>query len=273
VKRYLLILFLGLAVLGLFLYVVESRTKNTLAKPDTTDTHSFDTTLFADKKIGMSTGTIWEPIIWDVVGATPIYYRDTIQGYQDILAHEIFGHMTDLSAIKAYVNTPEGQQFTYVELPLDVFSAPMGAASINEDIIRSFNSFLSGLSAEGTLKRMQEYWFDTTDNLQLPLPIAQTAKGKNVLNVATSDGSLPFAFYGADGELRGYSIELITRYANQENLVLVFSVMPFGSMLPTVINKENDIAIADITITEERMKSVFFTEPIFYDQAGIIYLK
>jgi len=272
-KRYIIILILALAVIAIFIVIVEKRSKQPVIQSDAPITHIFDASLFEGKKIGMSTGTIWESIIWDTVGGTPTFYRDTSQGYQDIIAGEIFGHMTDLSAIKSYVNSPEGQLFTYVEIPLEVFNAPMGAASINEDIIKSLNTFLAEIKADGTQQKMQEYWFDTSDNLQNPMPVVQTATGKKTLKVATSDGSQPFAFYGADGELKGYSIELITRYANKENLVLVFSVMAFGSMLPTVINKENDIAIADITITEERKKSVFFTDPIFYDQAGIIFLR
>jgi len=236
--------------------------------------HLFNAPVFAGKTIGMTIGTIWEPIIVNVAEAKPYFYKDVIDGYADVRSHIIDGYITDLSAVKVYVSTPEGHDFAYAEVPFDVFNAPMGAVAIDEELLSRFNAFLANLVSEGTLQKMQNYWFRSAENLTLPMPtIPPPEKPKGTLRVATSDGSMPFSFYGEDDEIKGYSVELISRFASAENMAIVFSVMVFGGMIPSVINKNTDIAIADITITEERKKSVFFSEPIFYDQAGIVYLK
>jgi polar amino acid transport system substrate-binding protein len=149
----------------------------------------------------------------------------------------------------------------------------MGAVSLNQDIINRFNVFLFGLEADGTLADMRYRWLDNVPDLGSTMPDIPLTGVNGTLRVATSAGSMPFAYMGANNELKGYSIELVRRFAAHEGLDIVFSEMEFGAMLPYVIGGRADIAIADISITEERKLSVLFTDPIYYDLGGIIVLR
>jgi len=120
---------------------------------------------------------------------------------------------------------------------------------------------------------MQERWLNNVPDLDSPMPDIPLSGANGTLRVATSAGSMPFAYMGANNELKGYSIEMIRRFAAFEGIDIVFSEMDFGGMLPYIISGRADIAIADISITEERKLSVSFTDPIYYDQGGIIALK
>jgi polar amino acid transport system substrate-binding protein len=73
--------------------------------------------------------------------------------------------------------------------------------------------------------------------------------------------------------LKGYSVELALRFAEHEVMNIEFAEMEFGAMIPYVVSGKADFAIADISVTEERKKSVLFTDSIYDDQGGIIALK
>jgi len=268
-KRMIVVYALLILALTTFSACKKVRTSDS----DLSNLHAFHVADFAGKKIGMTVGTIWEPIITDIAMAEPVFYPDVPQGYDGVRNREIYGFITDLTAAKSFVASPEGSDFTYAEIPFDSFNAPMGAVAIDEGLLLRFNKFLASLIADGTQQTMQNYWFRSSDNLSIIMPdIPVPANPQDTLRVATSDASMPFSYFNDYHELVGYSVELISRFAASENMAIELTAMVFGGMLPSVINKENDIAIADISITEERKKSVFFSEPIFFDQAAIVYL-
>jgi len=229
---------------------------------------------FYGKKIGMNTGTIWEPLITDIAQAKPTYYNTLEESYLDIRNGIIDGVMTDLSIVKIYLNTPEGNDMTYSEIPFDLFNSPMGAISLDTDLLQLFNEFLQQITNDGTLKMLKDYWFGSSINLALPMPPIESSKIINrKIKVATIDQTVPFSFLDAQGELKGYCIDLMRRFAAKEHLDIHYIVLDFGSLIPTIVNHRADIAITNISITEDRKKRVRFSDPIYFDQAGILALK
>ncbi|MCL2663288.1 MAG: ABC transporter permease subunit, partial [Oscillospiraceae bacterium] len=228
---------------------------------------------FAGKRIGHKTGTIWDQIIEGPLNAVAEYYSDMSAGVEDIRMNRIDGFIADLSAVRVLVAMQENQDLINVEVPAEIFSAPMAAVSLNQDIIDRFNVFLASVEADGTLEDMQNRWLNTVPDLDSPMPEIISIGTNGTLLVATSAGSMPFAYMGAGNELKGYSIELVYRFAAHEGMVIEFSEMDFGAMIPYIVSGRADLAIADISITEERKLSVSFTDPIYYDQGGIIALR
>jgi len=228
---------------------------------------------FQGKKIGMNSGSIWEPLITNIAHAKPVFYTTLEESYVDLRNRVIEGVMTDLSIVKVYVNTPEGSDMSYCEVPINEFKTPMGAISIDSDLLQLFNEFLASIKADGTMDMLHDYWFDSSLNLVLPMPEIETSKIINrKIKVATIDATIPFSYYDGRGELKGYCIDLMRRFATKEHLEIEYIVVDFSGLIPIVLNKKANIAIANITITEERKKRVMFSEPIYYDQAGILAL-
>ncbi|MCL2489019.1 MAG: ABC transporter permease subunit [Oscillospiraceae bacterium] len=225
---------------------------------------------FQGKTIGLLTGTICDAIIEGPVGGTPAFYTEMSAGVEDVRKGRIAGFMTDLSAVNIFCADPGNRDLTCVEIPAEIFSAPMGAVSLDPDMIGRFNVFLSGLKADGTLAGMQGRWLDTVPDLDSPMPEIPLTGKNGTLKVATSAGAMPFAYMGANSELKGYSIELIRRFAADQDMQIAYAEMEFGAMIPCIVSGKADIAIANISITEERKKSVLFTDPVCDDRLGII---
>jgi arginine/lysine/histidine/glutamine transport system substrate-binding/permease protein len=87
------------------------------------------------------------------------------------------------------------------------------------------------------------------------------------LKVATEPAFPPFEFQGANGELQGFSYDLMNAIARAAGFKVNFQSIPFDGIIPAVQAKTIDAAISSITITEERAKTVSFSRPYF--KAGL----
>jgi polar amino acid transport system substrate-binding protein len=85
--------------------------------------------------------------------------------------------------------------------------------------------------------------------------------------------SVPFVYLGANNSFKGYSMELILRFAAHAGKKVKFTDMDFNGLIPYIVSGKADLAIANISITEERKKSVLFTDSIFDDLAAVIVFK
>ncbi len=227
---------------------------------------------FYEKIIGVQMGTVSDGVTQNQLRGTPAYYSETSAGLEDVRKNRIDGYMADLSVLRVLIATPGNEDLSCFAVPEEMFSGPMGGYSLDQDIIDRFNVFLADLEDDGTLVEMQGRWLENVPDLDSPMPDIPLNGGNGTLRIATTGTALPFAYVGANGELKGYSIELAMRFAAHEGMRIEFFEMDFSAMIPYIVAGRADLGLANVSITEERKKSVIFTEPIFYDQLGIVAL-
>ncbi|MBL3698561.1 transporter substrate-binding domain-containing protein [Leucobacter luti] len=85
--------------------------------------------------------------------------------------------------------------------------------------------------------------------------------------VATDSSFVPFEF-DRDGEHVGFDIDLITAIADEVGFAITLETTNFDGVIPGLQTGAFDLAIAGITITDERRKTVDFSDP--YYRSGII---
>ncbi len=279
----------GKADIGGSIYATEERKKSfifgnpdyvtkavlVVKRPDLeTESTQRSYTWFIGKTVGTGIGAASDTVL-ETLGAIPAYYPDIPTGVEDVRNGRIAGFTTDLSAltVMAYEKGNEGMEV--IEVPASFFLAPQGtfASYDRPDLIEEFNAFLAVIKADGTLDQMKEHWFVGVPDLNEPMPQLTYTGEKGVLNVATTGTIVPFDYFGENGELKGYSIELMNRFAAHAGYIIKYYPMEFGALIPAVLGGKADMAISNISITEERKKSVLFSDSIFEDQLGIITLK
>lgn len=86
---------------------------------------------------------------------------------------------------------------------------------------------------------------------------------ENVLRVGTNAEFPPFEYVGENGEPDGFDIALIKAIGEKIGYEVVVENMEFASLVGAIGTKI-DVAIAGMTIDEERLQSVDFSEP-YYD--------
>ena len=88
------------------------------------------------------------------------------------------------------------------------------------------------------------------------------ALSDGVLTVGTNAEFPPFEYVGDDGEPDGFDIALINAIGEKLGVKVEVENMEFDSLVSSIGSK-TDVAIAGITVTEERKQSVDFSDPYF----------
>lgn len=100
------------------------------------------------------------------------------------------------------------------------------------------------------------------------------AAGKPTLTMATEATYPPFEFYetSGKGEPIGFDIDIAQSIARQLGYDLKITSMDFNGIIPSVQAKRADFAMAGITPTAERKKSVDFSD-LYYQSKNVIITK
>lgn len=85
---------------------------------------------------------------------------------------------------------------------------------------------------------------------------------QKVLTVGTNPEFPPFEFIGDDGQMDGFDIALINAIAEKMGLTVKMENMEFKALI-SAIGSRLDIVIAGMTVNEERLKEVDFSDSYF----------
>ena len=85
------------------------------------------------------------------------------------------------------------------------------------------------------------------------------------VNVVTDPSFVPFEMMDTEtGEMVGFDMDIISELAERAGFEYNLRTMDFNGIIPALQTGNADVAIAGITITEERERIVDFTDP-YYD--------
>jgi len=91
------------------------------------------------------------------------------------------------------------------------------------------------------------------------------AQDMPVVNVATDPSFVPFEMMDSEtGEMIGFDMDMINEIAERAGFEVNLTTMEFSGIIPAVQTGSQEIAIAGVTITEERAEIVNFSDP-YYD--------
>lgn len=98
--------------------------------------------------------------------------------------------------------------------------------------------------------------------------VTQTARAAEPLLVAVDTAFVPFEFK-QDDKYVGFDIDLWDAVAKELKLEYKLQPMDFSGILPALQTKNVDVALAGITITEERRKAIDFSNG-YYDSGFML---
>jgi len=111
---------------------------------------------------------------------------------------------------------------------------------------------------------MSTKWLKTL-SASLALTVAAGTVSAETLRVVTDPSFVPFEMMDQEtGEMIGFDMEIIREVADRAGFEIDLNTMDFNGIIPALQTGNVDIAIAGITITEEREEIVDFSNP-YYD--------
>lgn len=84
-----------------------------------------------------------------------------------------------------------------------------------------------------------------------------------VLHVGMNAEFPPFESQDAQGNVHGFDVDLLNALAKEGGLRVEFKNQPWDSLFNSLKNGDVDVLASAVTITEERMQSMAFTDPYF----------
>lgn len=137
------------------------------------------------------------------------------------------------------------------------------------NIKTAIDEVIAELKSSGKYDEMMNRWLPKSGS-PAPLPSIKLDGTNGVIKFGTSAVTEPFSFIDGTQKVTGFDIEIAYYIAQKLGMQLEVVNMDFGAMIPALISKKVDMIGACITITEERAKSVLFSEP--YYKGGIAAL-
>ncbi|BEH15668.1 MULTISPECIES: transporter substrate-binding domain-containing protein [Marinobacter] len=111
---------------------------------------------------------------------------------------------------------------------------------------------------------MSTKWLKTL-GAGLALSVAASTVSAETLRVVTDPSFVPFEMMDQEtGEMIGFDMDIISEVAERAGFEYNLQTMDFNGIIPALQTGNVDIAIAGITITEERKQIVDFSDP-YYD--------
>lgn len=128
----------------------------------------------------------------------------------------------------------------------------------------SFNDFLATIKENGKFDEIISKYFEGIGTKNgYPIATESVANTDENFIVVTNCPFEPFEYIGDDGLVYGIDIEIANEYAKLHNLTLVIKNIDFDALLNNVDAGFADIAMAGMTITEDRKLVCDFTNTYY----------
>ena len=217
---------------------------------------------FDGEPIGVQTAVLYEELIMDKVPNTEFQYytmpNDMILALQSKKISAYIIEQVGFGVQKA--NHPELEVLD--ELP-GTISASMivGNNDKQETLLAQLNEFITTCEADGTSEYLYDYWINNFDPENSTCDITGFTGENGTISVAVEGGYEPFSFV-SNGNLSGYDVDFICRFARAYGYTPVFYEVPFESIAPGVETGKYDIGM-NIVVSEERNETGTLTKTYY----------
>ncbi len=230
------------------------------AQPGFRSLEEYQAYFSADKRLGITVGTIFDGIVQKLFpDAQRVYYNTNSDLIVALNAGKIDGYLVDKPQGYAQCLADDTLWMPDVLIADDNYGIALAFG--NEDLRARMNEIIARYASDGTFDALEQKWF-LTDEAQKPMPDIPLSGEKGVLRLATTGDSYPFS-YIRDGETVGYSIEAFRMICAELGYDVEIVISEFSGMIASVSSGKADAASDCISITAERKEQMLFTEPTY----------
>ncbi|HBR01384.1 MAG TPA: amino acid ABC transporter substrate-binding protein [Ruminiclostridium sp.] len=156
-----------------------------------------------------------------------------------------------------------------IDIPLTQEEYAFGVDKSQPELLEEVNKFITQIQSDGTFEKILNNYFGGGQ----PQAVASAAPDstKDQLIVATNAGFEPFEYTVGD-KYYGIDMEIAALLADHLGKELVISNMDFDAVCLSVGQGKADIAMAGLTIKEDRKEYVTFSDK-YYDAAQKVIVK
>ncbi len=129
-------------------------------------------------------------------------------------------------------------------------------AKENTELLDKINAALAELASDGTQQAIVDKYISGVAH---DMEFQKDADGKPELHMATNAQFPPYEYYEGD-KVVGIDAEMAAAIADKLDMKLVIDDMDFDAIITAVQTGKADMGMAGMTVTEDRLKSINFSD-------------
>jgi len=221
----------------------------------------------ANAKIGVQEGTTGDLLVSEEVeGAQVSRYKKAVDGAIELKNGKLDAVVLDAwPAQKIVEQMPE---LTILDEKLSEEEYAIAVRKGETDLLNSINATIASMKEDGTYDEFYDYFMNGTGSIA---DREATSFGKEI-KMGTNAEFEPFEYRVGD-EIVGFDIEMSHEIAEDFGCDLTIVDMAFDSLITALAAGKIDFIAAGMSVTEERLQSVDFSEPYFEASQVIIVRK
>ena len=211
-----------------------------------------------NKNIGIITGSEYDSISKEKLDNPNLFYYNS---YSDQIAAlksgKLDAFLTDEPLAKEIIKNNDGLKILDEKLTEDSYAFAINPQS--KDLQKKVNSVLSEMKEKGKLAELEDKWMgNNEEKKELENYTYNSTNG--TLKFGVVSGSAPFV-YVKNNKIVGYDVDVARYIAYKLKYKLEVVEMQYDGIIPAVVSGKVDMAGCSIIVTEERKKSVLFSDP------------
>lgn len=222
------------------------------------------------KKIGVQTGTTGDIFISDdkdLADAKVERYSKGAEAVQALAQGKIDAVVIDNEPAKAFVAQTKGLKILDTEYVQEDYAICISKK--NDALKEKINKALAEIKADGTLDKIVKYYIydNEKDRGERYKSTGKATNGKLIM--ATNAAFPPYEFVEQE-QIMGIDADLAQAIADKLGMELKIEDMEFDSIIAAVQAGKADIGVAGMTVTEDRLKNINFSDTYYTGRQVII---
>lgn len=213
------------------------------------------------KNIGVQLGTTGDIYAEDYValGSSVEQFAKGADAIQALKQGKVDCVIIDSEPAKAFVAKNDGLRILDEDFVVEDYAICISKK--NTELKEKINSALLQLKEDGTLDSIvKNYIGDDTKGKTPYVSPENTTHSNGTLIMATNAAFEPYEYY-ENGSISGIDADIAQAVCDILGMELKIEDMEFDSIISAVQSGKADIGVSGMTVTEDRLKSIDFTEP------------
>lgn len=188
-------------------------------------------------------------------------FEDTPSALTELVNGGVDAVVADSPVVLEYIkNNPQSNLRSFGDPSFDQEFYGIAMRQEDTDLHELVNEGLARVKDDGTYDAIFNKYFG--DGADFNVSESDNRLGLD-FNVAMDMAYAPFEYIGDGGEPEGFDVDLIRAVAAEMGFAVNLVNTNWDGIIPSLLAGTSDMIISAMTITEERQKSVTFSDPYF----------
>ena len=217
-------------------------------------------------KIGVQLGTTGDIYCSGDFGDENVEkYNKGVDAVQALIQNKIDAVVIDDLVAEALVEKQKGLKI--LDTPYKVEEYALAIKKGNTELTDDINAAIDTLRENGTFDSIVDFYLNDESTEERYVPVNENVNGTLIMG---TNAEFPPYEFKENGEIVGIDADFAYAIADVLGMELKIEDMLFDSLIAAVDSEKIDFAAAGMTVTEERLKSVNFSQSYLTGKQAII---